>query len=250
MPKLKQPPFIELPNSKNGDWSDSWHEFIRDLQPRINERPELVGSTTPGNITIIDNAGNLEDGGVSVPSLPDGTIADEEYVREYTGERFIIDNVLPEAGTEEGARFGSYRIGLLTENDYAYFDENGKLIFYGTSGTQIITPENATSTTRFAVFDSSGNLKYRTAEQLADDLDGLLVSRDYVSETFITENLLDEAALDDLIVTGIDSSGDVVIDSSIEGVVLKDSQSPPHYWRITVSVLGVLTTTDLGVIKP
>jgi len=36
-----------------------------------------------------------------------------------------------------------------------------------------------------------------------------------------------------------------VIDSS-KGFILKDTQGTPHYWRVTVSTIGVLTTTDLG----
>lgn len=49
---------------------------------------------------------------------------------------------------------------------------------------------------------------------------------------------------------GIDTTDDVIVDSSATGLVLKDTQGPPHYWRVTVSTLGVLTTTDLGTTKP
>ena len=31
---------------------------------------------------------------------------------------------------------------------------------------------------------------------------------------------------------------------------LKDGQGTPHYWQLTVSVLGVLTTTDIGTTEP
>lgn len=44
------------------------------------------------------------------------------------------------------------------------------------------------------------------------------------------------------------TSNNVVIDSDINGLVLKDTAG--HYWRINVSTLGVLTTTDLGTSKP
>ena len=39
---------------------------------------------------------------------------------------------------------------------------------------------------------------------------------------------------------------DLVINNSGTGIVLKDTQATPHYWRITVSTIGTLTTTDLG----
>ncbi len=47
-----------------------------------------------------------------------------------------------------------------------------------------------------------------------------------------------------------DTQNDVVIDLASKGLVLKDTQSPAHYWRVTVSTLGVLVVTDLGTGKP
>lgn len=49
---------------------------------------------------------------------------------------------------------------------------------------------------------------------------------------------------------GVDTTDDVVIDLATKGLVLKDTQATPHYWRVTISTLGVLTTTDLGTTKP
>jgi hypothetical protein len=49
---------------------------------------------------------------------------------------------------------------------------------------------------------------------------------------------------------GIDTTDDLVIDLATKGLVLKDTQGTPHYWRVTISTLGVLTTTDLGTTKP
>ena len=40
------------------------------------------------------------------------------------------------------------------------------------------------------------------------------------------------------------------IDLATKGLVLKDTQGTPHYWRVTVSTSGVLTTTDLGTTSP
>lgn len=39
---------------------------------------------------------------------------------------------------------------------------------------------------------------------------------------------------------------DLVIDSSGEGVVLKDGGEPGQYWRITVDSSGTLVITNLG----
>lgn len=206
MAKSKNAPFVEAPNIVGNAWSEPWRQFLRDISSRINERPEVSGTVTPGSpVTIDSSSGDIVDTGIVVPS---GTIADEDYVQEYTGERYQTENQLPEAGTEEGARHGSFRIGLLTENDYAYFDENGKLIFYGITGVQLIVPINSTAPEKFAVFDTDGNLKYRTAEQLSDDLSGYLATRQYASETFITENQLPEAGTEEGYHFGSYSIGD------------------------------------------
>lgn len=49
---------------------------------------------------------------------------------------------------------------------------------------------------------------------------------------------------------GTDTTDDVIIDLATKGLVLKDTAGTPHYWRVTISTLGVLTTTDLGTTKP
>ena len=45
-------------------------------------------------------------------------------------------------------------------------------------------------------------------------------------------------------------SGDVLIEDNAKGLILKDTQATPHYWRVSVSTLGVLTTADLGTSPP
>lgn len=40
--------------------------------------------------------------------------------------------------------------------------------------------------------------------------------------------------------------GDITIEDSAKGLILKDTQGTPHYWRIQVDNTGNLTTTDLG----
>lgn len=49
---------------------------------------------------------------------------------------------------------------------------------------------------------------------------------------------------------GVDTSDDLVIDMATSGLVLKDTQSPAHYWRITIDTTGALVSTDLGTTKP
>ncbi len=51
-------------------------------------------------------------------------------------------------------------------------------------------------------------------------------------------------------IKGVDTTDDIVIDSITTGLVLKDSATPAHYWRVTIGTDGVIDTTDLGHTKP
>lgn len=48
--------------------------------------------------------------------------------------------------------------------------------------------------------------------------------------------------------SGVLAGGTLFSDDAAQGIVLKDSGG--HYWRLTVSTGGVVTTTDLGTTKP
>jgi hypothetical protein len=52
------------------------------------------------------------------------------------------------------------------------------------------------------------------------------------------------------ITKGAITTDDLIVDLATKGLVLKDTQGTPHYWRGTISTLGVLTFADLGVTKP
>lgn len=52
------------------------------------------------------------------------------------------------------------------------------------------------------------------------------------------------------ITKGVDTTDDLIIDLATKGIVFKDTQGTPHYWRLTVDNTGTLVTTDLGTTKP
>lgn len=52
------------------------------------------------------------------------------------------------------------------------------------------------------------------------------------------------------IIRGVDSTDDLIVDDATQGLVLKDTQGTPHYWRVTIDNTGALVTTDLGTSKP
>ena len=47
---------------------------------------------------------------------------------------------------------------------------------------------------------------------------------------------------------GVDTTDDVITDSTTKGPVMKSANG--HYWRGSISNLGVVTWTDLGTTKP
>jgi hypothetical protein len=49
---------------------------------------------------------------------------------------------------------------------------------------------------------------------------------------------------------GIDTTDDIIIDLATKGLVLKDTQGTPHYWRLTINNTGTLVISDLGTSKP
>lgn len=50
--------------------------------------------------------------------------------------------------------------------------------------------------------------------------------------------------------TVINSHGEYVSNDATIGIVLKDTQGSPHYWRVTVSNVGALVVTDVGTTRP
>ena len=50
------------------------------------------------------------------------------------------------------------------------------------------------------------------------------------------------------ITKGVDTTDDVITDSITKGPVMKSPNG--HYWRATISNVGVVTWTDLGTTKP
>jgi hypothetical protein len=52
------------------------------------------------------------------------------------------------------------------------------------------------------------------------------------------------------ITKGAITTDDIIVDTHSKGLVLKDSATPAHYWRVAVSTSGVLSTSDLGTTAP
>lgn len=49
---------------------------------------------------------------------------------------------------------------------------------------------------------------------------------------------------------GVITTDDLIVDLATKGLVLKDTQGIPHYWRVTISNIGAIVTSDLGTSAP
>jgi hypothetical protein len=49
---------------------------------------------------------------------------------------------------------------------------------------------------------------------------------------------------------GVLTVDDLIVDLATKGLVLKDTQGTPHYWRVTISNVGAIVTTDVGTSAP
>lgn len=71
-----------------------------------------------------------------------------------------------------------------------------------------------------------------------------------VSERYHLTNAQQTAITGTRLLKGVDTTDDLIIDLATKGLVLKDTQGTPHYWRVTIDNTGTLVTTDLGTTKP
>ena len=69
----------------------------------------------------------------------------------------------------------------------------------------------------------------------------------YTDMSYVYNGLQILAAQVDRVLT---LSEDIRVDDTTRGLILKDSQATPHYWRVTVSTVGVLVVTDIGTSLP
>ena len=68
------------------------------------------------------------------------------------------------------------------------------------------------------------------------------------SGDLLTVRTTDASKTDTGTVASILPSGAWLADAATNGVILKDTNG--HYWRVTISIAGALTTTDLGTTRP
>lgn len=63
------------------------------------------------------------------------------------------------------------------------------------------------------------------------------------------KNVLDKLGFNQTRITnGIDTTDEIIVDSTTAGIVLKSPDL--NYWRATISNAGVVTWTNIGATKP
>lgn len=142
------------------------------------------------------------------------------------------------------ARFSVYSEDAsgIGAHEVAYFQWIANTTGSASSADLIVgsAPFNAAAA-EVARFQSTGQLRLSKTGSAAGILLGL-DAQIYRGDS----NRLDLGANDHLQIP----SGDLRFDTAANGVILKDTQATPHYWRVTIDTTGALVTTDLGTSLP
>jgi hypothetical protein len=96
------------------------------------------------------------------------------------------------------------------------------------------------------------SIKVKAAGGAIVDVDGLSVDSTLLQLKAEKDAVSGYAGLNAVsrITKGVDTTDDLIVDLATKGLVLKDTQGSPHYWRVTISNLGAIVTADLGTVKP
>ena len=202
---------------------------------------DSAGNNAIGGFVVQDNAntnkvqfGKLTAGTAHASilnSLSGGNIL---LITTGQGTGVVIGN--GEAGTDNILSFdGETNDGLITwmeDEDYFLFNDD------------IILPDNET-------------IKFGTGLDASITYDGTntIVNPKVVGSGYLSllGNMgINATATEYLTVGGRTRStrSDIAVEDNTRGIILKDTQATPHYWRITVTVAGVVTTADLGTSLP
>jgi hypothetical protein len=98
--------------------------------------------------------------------------------------------------------------------------------------------------TGIAVTYDDGNAKFDFNAQTAGDLRYEQLSNKDAASGYAGLNASSRTT------KGVDTTDDIIVDLATKGLVLKDAQGTPHYWRVTISNVGAIITSDLGTGKP
>lgn len=122
------------------------------------------------------------------------------------------------------------------------------------AGTVGITELSATGTPSDSTFLRGDNTWAAASGSVADgDKGDITVSASGTTWTVDGKDAASGFAMlnaSSRITKGVDTTDDVIIDLATKGLVLKDTQGTPHYWRLTIDNSGALVTSDLGTTKP
>ena len=123
-------------------------------------------------------------------------------------------------------------LGIYSPSTTAYGAiGSGDTWLYSSSPGLVLIADNASGILKFA---TGGN-----AERMRIDASG----RIGIAATTPSEKLTVAGRIRS-------TNSDIVVEDASRGIILKDGGATPHYWRITVSTSGVLSTTDLGISLP
>jgi hypothetical protein len=131
------------------------------------------------------------------------------------------------------------------DTDTGMYEISANVLGFSTSGTQRISLTTTTMSLAVQVLGQDGSAAAPAYSFETDTNTGIYrVGADQLGFSAGGSNV------QTISTTAVTTPQDFVVTNSAKGLVLKDTQGTPHYWRVTVSTLGILTTTDIGTTAP
>jgi len=212
--------------------ANSWEEMDRSHQDLAHARQHSVISTSDHTSTA--TSGKILKANAN--GLPvDATNTDTELSTAVTKTH----------DKQHSITSGTDHTSTATPGKMLKADANGLPIDATNTDTEVSTAVTKTHDRQHAITDGSDHTSTATSGQiLKADANGLPVDASN-SDTEVADAVSKAHTQGSDTTIGILTS-DVAINDAAKGLVLKDTQATPHYWRITISNVGALVITDIG----
>lgn len=218
------------------------------------------GTATEGDRIIVrDEGGGAATHNIRIFSDDADTIHGASVINTNNGYiEYYYDGALGWWQIRSDASGGGMTIGSpvsgAAANGLLYVDGSGNLgqDAYVNLSASVLTIGGSGAFGGLVIVDTSGNDVFRFETGIAKfgTPNGSTMIGDPFGVGFNSIFEVDDANQKTTCNVKHETSGDITITNSAKGLVLKDTAGTPHYWRLSVSTLGVITATDIGTSPP